>query len=405
MTKNGPKRLQMFGHKRLVALVPFVIPSARIVLTALIAFSLFGCGGGNAPPQISQPEPYTYSVPESDDDWATAHLSDVGLEKNAFESMLNLRDMEALNVHSILVVKDGALVFEEYFTGEDSQGNTIAFDKDTPHEMFSVTKSIASLLTGIAIDRNAISSVDDRVIDYLPNHASLLNVDEKADITLYDSLTMQAGIEWFELSPLNSDSPSYRFKLAADPLTYLFSLPQASAPGTSFAYNTGVASTMGEIIFTATGQRVDRFAEDNLFGPLNITDVSWQRHASGHIYTGSGLQMLPRDMAKIGQLLLNDGVWEGNEIISADWLSESTFAHVEFGGAFNYGYYWWLWDMPVDENTTTRVVYAAGFGGQMIFIMPEFSMTVVFTSGNFGGGNREMPNTILEEDILPGLIR
>ncbi len=372
------------------------------ILSTLIIFVLSSCSDDNSPPENT----YTYTIPKPDDDWETADLTDVDLEKSAFETIFDTRDMESLNIHSILVIKNNTLVLEEYFPGEDIEGNTFDYDRNTPHEVYSVTKSITSLLIGIAIEQGVIASIDDEISTYLPDYSALLNTDAKADITLYDSLTMQTGILWDEFGQARVDGPTIQFMQADDPIYHLFNLPLASPPGSAFNYNTGISSIMGEIIFNANGQNVDNFANDNLFSPLNISDVTWLQHENGLIFTGTGLRLRPRDMAKIGQLILNNGTWEGSEIVNGNWLDESTSTHVTFPGLpASYGYYWWLDEPLLSDGSTTPLIYAAGFGGQNIFVLPEFEMTVVFTSGNFGTENARITSEILKEDIILSLTR
>ncbi len=375
-------------------------------LSLLFVAVFSGCSGDDNSPPAASPA-YQYEPPEADADWQSAHLDEVSLDPAAFETMMNRRDLGAENIHGILIVKDGMLVFEEYFNGRDSEGLANTFDKDTVHEQFSVTKSIASLLMGIAIDRGEIPNLDERTSTYLPEYSGLFADPLKADMTLYDVLTMQSGIEWFELgTPRESSSRTLLVESDA-PITYLLSQPSVSEPGTTFLYNTGVASLVSEIIEHATSSSIDVFAEAYLFTPLNINTVSWQRHEDGHVFSGTGLKLLPRDMAKIGQLMLNGGSWRGTRIVSDEWLMESTMSHIAFQANYpnyGYGYYWWMRDFRISEESVTGVVFASGFGGQMIYILPEFDTVVVFTAGNFDGGGGAVPEQILEEDILPNLV-
>ncbi len=362
---------------------------------------LASCGGSD-----TESSSYTYQQPIADDDWPTDEPNNVGLDNTAFESMINRQDLAALNIHSILVVKDGVLVFEHYFPGRASNGNSVNFNQNTPHEMFSVTKSIASLLIGIAIDNQNISSVNDLIVDYLPAYSDHFDEEEKTTISVHHSLTMQTGIQWGELNSTNTTNSFRNFIQAEDPLDYLFSQPSTSTPGSEFEYNTGIASSMSEIIQTASSQRVDVFAQDYLFIPLNITDISWQQHSNGLIYSGTGLNMRPRDMAKIGSLILNQGNWKNVQVVPTNWINASTQTQVILPETFtadSYGYYWWIRDFQVNETKTTQAIYAAGYGGQMIFVLPEYDTVIVFTAGNFNGQNTNLAHAIMEFDIVPNL--
>ncbi len=373
----------------------------------VFATILSSCSGDNNEPPRAFEGSYTYQKPQSDSDWGTSHVSEVGLDSAAFETMMNRQDLEGINVHSILIVKDGALVFEEYFSGEDSNGVEIDFDKDTVHELFSVTKSISSLLMGIALDNGDIDNLEEPLSAYMPDHADYFLDPLKADITLYDVLTMQGGIEVTELGVGRETSPLFSLIDYEDPLDYTLSQTAVAEPGTVFEYSTGLSTLLSEVIETATGSSVDSFAQAHLFTPLNIDQALWQRHESGHIFTGTGLKLLPRDMAKIGQLLLDNGAWNNNAVITEEWISESTFPQVVFRPSypfFEYGYYWWLREFRVDENSTVSVVFAGGYGGQNIYIIPELDTVVVFTAGNFNPEGGQVPQRIMEEDIVPNLV-
>ncbi|MFL0804557.1 MAG: beta-lactamase family protein [Agarilytica sp.] len=374
-----------------------------LIFTAVLA----GCSGDDNRPPSTSTVPYTYEKPQSDSDWETRHVSEVGLDSAALETMMSRQNLEALNIQSVLIVKDNALVFEEYFSGEDSTGVEIDFDKDTLHEQFSVTKSISSLLMGIAIENGAIGSLDESLSAYMPDHSAYFSDPLKASITLYDVLTMQGGIEWNELRASRETSALFDMLGSEDPLTYTLSQPSIVEPGTVFEYSTGVATLLSEVINTATASSVDVFAQENLFTRLNIDNASWQTHETGHIFTGTGLSLRPRDMAKIGQLILNNGVRGDEALISESWINESTSPHLVFQDVypfFEYAYYWWRRAFYIDANTATTVIVAMGYGGQMIYVIPEFSAVVVFTAGNFDAGGGQVVHSIMEADIVPSFV-
>ncbi len=396
------------------------------VLLILLCSILTACGGGgsSSSPETTVPATtsqtststeteaptettaaYSYTQPTDNHVWPTEHLSNTGLSEASFERMLNQRDMEALNIHSILVVKNKQLVFEEYFSGQNSQQSYVEFDRNTPHEMFSVTKSVTSLLAGKAIEDGHIGSTDDYLISYLPEHADLFNADGKVNLTLYHALTMQSGIQWDEFISTTANS-SYQFKQAEEPIRYVLSLPQVTSPGTRFTYNTGLTSVLGEALSAAINQRIDTYAQNVLFSPLQIDNVTWQEHSNGHIFTGTGLQLTPLSMTKIGQLVLDGGNWDGRSLIPESWINESTQPHVSLSDAYtadNYGYLWWLSDFQLSNGNMTPAIYAAGFGGQLIYILPEVDMVVVLTAGNFQGENPNIYHTLMTEDIVPSI--
>lgn len=385
----------------------------KLLLSSLsfgLSLTLAACGGGGGSSysgsnttDSNSNNTYSYIKPTPDNDWNTATLEEVSLSVDSFENMLNRQNLDNLNIDSILVVKDNQLVFEQYFPGETANGTFVNYDKNTSHAVFSVSKSITSLAVGIAIDQGFIFSVDDAVVDYLSDHSDELSVGEKANLTLDDSLSMQAGFTWNELT----GNSFQQFSQASDSVSFVVSQPLANAPGTSFTYNTGVTHMVGEVINGATGMNMDDYTNTHLFNDMNITNFSWNLHTDGTVLAGSGLNITPRDMAKIGQLMLNEGAWNGSELVSADWVEQSTLPQANMLStptADGYGYFWWLRDFELENNTTTPAFFAAGYGGQYIYVLPDLDMVVVFTSGNYGTGTQTLPHALMDDDIMPSLI-
>ncbi len=377
----------------------------------IIYFSvtLIACGGGNEGPSLEgSQERYIYSAPEEDNDWETSSAEAVGLSITSLENMINRQNLQQRNIHSILLVKDAHLVFEHYFSGRNSNNVSINYDRNTRHELFSISKSITSLLTGIAIDNGLIASTDDFIVSHFPDYADTLNTNEKNDITLFHSLTMQTGIDWNEFFATNSNRSFGPFTSSNDPLLYLFGLDQRDVAGSSFEYSTGVTTMVGELVARAADTTLDNYAATHLLTPLNINDVTWSSHNNGLIYAGHGITMRPIDMAKIGQLILDLGQWGSEHIVSPEWITESTSSHVTLGNNFTatgYGYYWWIREFQVDTNITTTAIYAAGSGGQYIYILPDYDLVAVFTGGNYSNNDNVLPHSLMEEDIIPSLAR
>ncbi len=368
--------------------------------------ALSACGGGDEASANTEQSSYIYSVPEDNDDWATSGADTVGFSISGLESMLNRQNLQQRNIHSVLLIKNNKLVFEQYFSGNDSNNRMINYDRDTRHEIFSVTKNITSLLAGISIDEGAISNTNDLLISHFPDYADTINATKKNDITLHHSLTMQTGIAWNGFFATDGNPSSVPFAAAADPLSYLFGLEQQAPAGSTFEYNSGVSSAVGEVISRANNSPLDEYGQTKLLTPLNITDVSWSQHSNGLVYAGIGMSMRPIDMAKIGQLVLNSGQWKGEQVVSEAWIAESTSAHVTLDSRFTasgYGYYWWIRELRVDNSTTTTAIYAAGSGGQYIYILPEYELVAVFTSGNYANGDNTLPHSLMEEDVIPSL--
>jgi CubicO group peptidase (beta-lactamase class C family) len=276
------------------------------------------------------------------------------------------------SITSVIIARRGQLVVEEYFGGWSSA---------TPHTMQSVSKSVTSLLTGLAVDRGLLS-LNARVVDAFPDYAPIANLDDrKRAMTVRNLLMMQTGLDWSEAS--YGGSPLEQLNnCRCDWLRFFLDWPMREQPGTRFEYNSGGVITLGGVIVRATGQRVNEWALSELFAPLDVQGQYWYVGSPDSLaHTGGGLNLRPRDAAKIGQLVLDNGRWRGRQIVSANWIAESTtpyqFNVRTFGSRpVDYGYLWWR--MP------GGVITASGSRGQWIFIVPDKQL-VAATTGEADG--------------------
>ncbi len=333
---------------------------------------------------------YRPSQPERvDDGWGTGTLESAGLDPDPFVTLMNsLRDQRNHRVHSILVAVDGIMVFEEYFDGlgHPTWGETPkAFDRETVHGLSSVTKSFTATLLGIAIYNGYISSVEEPVFDYFPE-LSDLNVGNKGDITLEHMVTMTSGLEWDEWSYSLRDSRNYliRFLRSLQPLRFVLEQSMVAEPGTTYEYSGGNTNVLGEAIARATGMGLDDFSDQYLFDPLGIDDYSWIAlpFSSEITYASGDLRMRPRDMLKVGQMYLQRGVWNGERIISEEWVDASAESYINVPGwaaHWLYSYGWW----PQRGRYGEGAFAASGWGQQTIIVLPEFNMVAVFTGGSY----------------------
>ena len=359
------------------------------------------------------PIEYTYGVPEKvDDGWETASLKEVGMKTEPIIDLMdNLLNRSDHSIHSVLIIKNGKLVFEEYFKGRDlivneeslrslvipgskySYTNEVQFDRNTLHFQASVTKSITSILFGIALDKNLIGSVNDKMFSFFPEYGDLA-VGERGNIAIKHMLSMASGIPWSEAYPFY-DSRNYLYQLLAakDPLRYVLEQKLVAPPGKVFNYNSGTTILLGEIIRRASKMDLVEFAKDNLFSPLGIEDFQMISlpNTEETFFASSGLFLRPRDMAKIGQLYLDEGLWNNKQIVSADWVQDSVREAIRLPSsnplryfANGYGYQWWLGTF---SSKNVKAYAAAGFGDQFIFVMPEIKMVVVLTGGNWDGSS------------------
>ena len=381
-----------------------------ILLISILSLLFASCNHGPS----SQ---YAYRPPENiNDGLAVGSLGEVNTDSALIvKAVNNIHQGIYKEIDSMLIYKDGKLVFEEYFKGHtfkyDStshHGELVAWDRTMLHHVMSVTKSITSACIGIAIDRGFIESVHQSVFDYLPEHQHL-NTDGKDKITIEHLLTMSSGLQGNEwLVPYsNMKNDVIMTYQAEDPITYILSKPLIYEPGGSFQYYGGANIVLSEIVKNATKMNLDEFSVKYLFEPLGIAPYYWSQLNRGVIDGAGGLRITPRDMAKIGVTFLNKGVWNGKQIISEQWVDKSATSFPgnnwlnnwdDHWGLRGYSYSWWTHQF-VKSGKRINMYYAAGWGGQYIMVIPELNTVVVFTGGNYT--TYRPPFEILKKYILP----
>lgn len=386
--------------KKILSLFSFIIPFVLILI-------IVSCSEDN----VSEPPPeYVYQIPEqTNDGWETASLDDVGIDRVKLTEITDIISVGLIpEIHSILIVKNGKLVFEEYFgghtfnfSGANHHGQYKEYNKNTIHNQASVTKSFTSALVGIAIDLGLISGVDAKVLSFFPEYSDLNN-GEKKNLTIEHLLTMSSGLEWNESDIAYADLRNDLIQMwdVDDPLKYLISKPISFSPGTHFYYNSGLTNMLGEIIYKVSSMKPDVFADHYLFGKLGINNRTWERFNNGVVFVSGDLRIRPRDMAKFGYLYLNEGVWNGEQIISKEWIQNSINSFISVNSVFDYGYKWWLRNFSINSNT--YFAYSArGWGGQQITVIPDLDLVVVFTGGNYM--TPEPVDEIMIQYILPAV--
>jgi len=372
-----------------------------LIVICMVCFLIVDCKKESTSSDTSE---YTYQIPvQKNDGWETASLSHVNMDPTPIISMMNeLLKRDNHGIHSILIIKDSKLVFEEYFNGKDLYSSYKTFGPEVVHCLCSVTKSFTSALLGIALDNRFISATEEKMFSYFPDYSDLYD-DEKGKITLHHLLTMTSGLEWDEHSYSFTDPRNdlRQFNDSADPIRYLLQKPVVHTPGTFFRYNGGAVNLLGEIIHRASGLGIEDFSMEYLFEPLGITDFRWLiLEPSGLTYTSGDLHLRPRDMAKFGYLFLNGGSWKGKRIISPKWINESTQGY-SLDGA--YGYLWWLRTYQIGSRRIESY-HAGGWGGQFIIVVRELNMVVVFTGGNFNTDGDTPVFSRVESYILPAAL-
>jgi CubicO group peptidase (beta-lactamase class C family) len=273
------------------------------------------------------------------------------------------------------------------------------------HTLQSVTKSITSAALGIAVDEGHISGVEVPGMSFFDAYSPDMSDQRRVDMTLEDLLTMRSGIEWNESGSYQSMENSCVQMEASDTwIEFVLGHPMREDPGTFWDYNSGASVLLGKIVGVATGQRVDAWAEEKLFNPIGITDYYWKITPDGEVDTEGGLYLSAHDLARIGYLFLNDGEWDGQQIISEEWVRASTAPVVADIVPDNgrpdsgYGYQWWV---PDHEAGETQVFAGNGYGGQFVLVAPEYDIVAVFNGWNIHDRPERSYWRTLQERILP----
>jgi CubicO group peptidase (beta-lactamase class C family) len=325
---------------------------------------------------------------------AHAQLDEARLQ--ALDAKIRAGDFKKIT--SVLIAHKGKLVHESYFDdgGAEALRNTR-----------SVTKSVTGMLAGIAIERGALKGVDAKVFPFFADKQPVENPDKrKEQITLKDLLTMSSIAEcddWNEYSRGNEE----RMYIIEDWTSFFLDLPvrgyapwvkrPADAPhGRAFSYCTAGVFVIGRMIERATKTKVEDFAQTHLFTPLGITKMKWARSGMDEAQTGGGLELRSRDLLKLGQLYLDEGRWEGKQIVPAQWVRESTQPRAQINDDNEMGYLLWLRRFKEHE-----VWYMTGSGGNRVVMFPELDLVAVVTSANFNTRDaHDLSDAIVRDHIL-----
>ena len=345
-----------------------------VASVVLILSMLVGCGPGG--PSIEDLDAVEYT-PLSGDDWKVSTPAEQGLDPMLVaELYYNAAELET--IYSLLVIKNGYLIAEDYF----NEGSV-----DQKDRLQSVTKSYTSALVGIALEQGYLSSVEQKMLDFFPEVAGQITDPRKEQITIRHLLQMRAGYPWEETDPALWDG-----LLSGYYVPLIEGFPLTADPGTEFQYSNLTSNWLGIIVDRATGTNLKAYAEENLFLPLGVEAGEWGTDAEGHNNGCADLHLTARDSAKFGLLYLDDGEYEGKQIIPANWVRESLGRYSEdinvtggfpanWGLSFRdngYGYQWWS-----ARSGDHHFDLAWGHGGQLIVLLDEFDMVIVVTSYPF----------------------
>jgi CubicO group peptidase (beta-lactamase class C family) len=308
----------------------------------------------------------TYTPPNLGDGWDIAEPGAVDIDGEALKDVYGYvhDDDNIWQIRSLLVFKNGKLVAESYMKDNG--------DRTEPRHFWSCTKQVIGILTGVAIDKGYISSVNDAVSDYLPQ---VSQYPEKSSITIENLLMMKSGINYSNDGPKGQTMTLLR-EIPSNSLDYILGLGMNAVPGTEFLYKDGDPHIMSAVIQQATGKTTRDWAKEVLFDEIGITGLQWVTYKDGITHGGYGILTTPREFAKIGQLVLNRGVWDGKTIVSGAWIEEMTSSKVPAGETqvtdITFGYFWW-------KDITRNVEIMWGHGGQYVFINRNKNLIVAMT--------------------------
>ncbi|MBI9067611.1 MAG: serine hydrolase [Salinivirgaceae bacterium] len=354
---------------------------------------------------LSSCQSQNYKKPkQKNDNWQTASSDEFDINHYLLSQLYeNLNNEIFPNTHSVLIIKDNKLIFEKYLNG---------FNEDRKQFTASVSKSVGSILTGIAIEEGLLESINNGILeknisDLFNDYKSLLNEDSlKSTIRFKHILSMSGGLDWDEHTYPYSDRRNdwIAASHSIDPFVFLFEKKMVTKPGNNFNYNGGYSLLLSKQIQDITGKSALEYAKEKLFKPLKIKEYEWESVRCGLTDTDGGLHLLPRDMAKIGQLYLNNGRWDGEQIVDSNWVKESTKEQIISEGMPNYGFQWWCGTFH-SKAISSYTYFTSGLGGQKIYVFPEFNVVIVITHQVFDNNYGELNNIkILSNYILPSLV-
>ena len=315
-----------------------------------------------------------------------------------------------LNVHAVVAFRRGRMMFERYMAGTDEMWGrplgTVDFRADTLHDMRSVTKSIVGLLYGIALGQQRVPAPNQPLLAQFPEYPDLAKDAGKAQLTIAHALTMTLALDWHEEDPLHH-SDEVLMESSPDRYRFVLERPMLGPPGKGYKYNSGATALLGRLIERGTGSGLATFARTALFEPLGISASDWAMGVDGVVSAASGLRLTPRDLARIGQMIVAGGKWDNRTIVPADWLEASFRPAAVVDDNRRYGYHWYTGELAVSGKTGTygtKWIGAFGLGGQRLFVFPELEFVLAVTAGNYTTEDQwRPPIAILREVFLASL--
>ena len=379
-------------------------------LILLLSFALiFTMGCCQTPKRTTD---YIYQRPQTyNDGIITDQLKNVGIDSISIIKLTKLILSDSIsNVHSLLILKNNKLVYENYFSGKDQKhGKNLGYIEHSMnqlHDCRSISKSITSACIGIAIQKGIISCENDPVGKYLTEIKDSL----KNTITIKNLLTMTSGLEWNEIGSYgNLFNSETQMDIRFNPVKYILNKPIITTPGLKWNYSAGNTQLLAEIIYRSSGLTVDKFAEKYLFNPLGIKNHEWVNLTFKKApAAASGLRLTSRDLLKFGLLYMNNGKYDSTQVFDSMWTAESFQSYIERPNLINlkiksggYGYMFWTYSDIINSNPID-IVEAKGNGGQSIFFCKSLNLIVVVTGGNYNKSD-DNPYQMLTKFIIPSI--
>jgi CubicO group peptidase (beta-lactamase class C family) len=351
----------------------------------------------------------TNAGPTKASTWATGSLKDAGFAKLDVAERIDaaVASGQLTNIHSVVAVRHNKLLFERYYEGNDEFWamplGPVKFGPTVKHDMRSATKSIIGLLYGIALYEGKVPGLDAVLIDQFPEYPDLAKDPMRRRMKIRHVLSMTAGFYWPEDIPYTkAENPELGMYLATDQFRYLLDRPMESEPGEKWNYSGGCTALLGHLIAKGTGKPLFEYAREKLFAPLGIVEVQWVGGTNGEVSAPSGLRMPPRELAKIGQMVLNKGRWGDKQVVPAEWLTQTytPYAKIAERKDVEYGYHWYL----IDRLGKHPAVAARGNGGQFLYVVPTLDLVIVVMAGNYNAkGGADSSMSVVKDFVLDAL--
>lgn len=312
---------------------------------------------------------------------------------------------------ALLVSKGGTTLFEHYGKGENQdisrnifESNVVTFGPEVLHDLRSVSKSVVALAYGVALAQGKVPAPEAKLYDQFLEYADLAKQPGREKLTIDHVLSMTLGLEWDELTvPYGNDprNSEIAMEMAPDRFRYILGLPIVGEPGAKWTYCGAATAILGRLIAKGTGEKLPAYARRVLFDPMGFGSSEWAVSRDGEPRAASGLRLLPRDLLKVGQLALAGGIWQGKQIVPADWVKRITTPTVTIAGARSYGYQWYIYDGTIDGQRQ-HWFGGIGWGGQRLYVFPDADVVVAMTCGNYNkpGAEQGRINTAILTDVV-----